>query len=384
MSNYRDDVHDLVTIRDSTFSRMQFVLDDRARIRDTAMAGVGQLVQDAARVNDQVIERTRITLHDHAIVAVAVSDLLHARSVVQERVRVVDQALGRQRIVHNDALQVSDELAGRVRTVLTDALQIADTVHDARRVVQLVQDRVRIGDHLLALRRDLVEDRLHAADEASTRLRLRQVVADSLLAQDHATGRLRGATVAHDRLKLGDFAHGVLFARDTVRDGAVIEDAAMQAADFGQAWTAELGVWAMSRYAPFTFTGVVSINGVAYLSGPSGVFALDGDTEAMTATLQTAPLDMSPDVLMRPIEAHIEYELDGTAQMEVLQTQNGQQAQPFTYDLPARPADYLTNARFRFGRGLRGRHYAYALRLTGTSAYINDWKVLAEPSKRSL
>ena len=47
-------------------------------------------------------------------------------------------------------------------------------------------------------------------------------------------------------------------------------------------------------------------------------------------------------------------------------------------------ADALTNARAVFGRGLRGRHFAYTLRLKGQRAYINDWSVLTAASKRSI
>ena len=36
------------------------------------------------------------------------------------------------------------------------------------------------------------------------------------------------------------------------------------------------------------------------------------------------------------------------------------------------------------GRGLRGRHFGYTLRLKGQHAYINDWTVLTAASKRSI
>ena len=95
-------------------------------------------------------------------------------------------------------------------------------------------------------------------------------------------------------------------------------------------------------------------------------------------------MDMTGDVLAHPLEAHIEYELRGTATFDVTTTQAGTPA-TYSYPLNARPtADALTNARAVFGRGLRGRHFAYTLRLTGQQAYINDWSVLVAPSKRSI
>ena len=158
----------------------------------------------------------------------------------------------------------------------------------------------------------------------------------------------------------------------------------LQTGDYGQAWTASTQSWAMSRFAPFTFTSLAVIDDVLYGCNGQGVFALDGDTETMTAELRTGAMDMTGGVLAHPLEAHIEYELRGTATFDVTTTQSGT---PVTYSYPlnARPAaNALTNARAVFGRGLRGRHFAYTLRLTGQQAYINDWSVLVAPSKRSI
>lgn len=187
-----------------------------------------------------------------------------------------------------------------------------------------------------------------------------------------------------ERFRLYDEASGTLRARNLVTDELALWDEVLQTGDYGQAWTASTDSWAMSRFAPFTFTSLAMIDGVAYGCNGQGVFALDGDAEAMTAELRTGALDMTGGVLCHPLEAHIEYELRGAAQFCVTTTQSGM---PMTYAYPlnGRPtAGALTNARAEFGRGLRGRHFAYTLRLTGQRAYINDWSVLVAPSKRSI
>ena len=187
-----------------------------------------------------------------------------------------------------------------------------------------------------------------------------------------------------ERLRLGDEVWGTLRARNVVTDELVLWDEVLQTGDYGQAWTASTQSWAMSRFAPFTFTSLAVIDDVLYGCNSRGVFALDGDTETMTAELRTGAMDMTGGVLAHPLEAHIEYELRGTATFDVTTTQAGTPA-TYSYPLNARPtADALTNARAVFGRGLRGRHFAYTLRLTGQQAYINDWSVLVAPSKRSI
>lgn len=112
-----------------------------------------------------------------------------------------------------------------------------------------------------------------------------------------------------------------------------------------------------------------------------GVYALDGGAETISGRIQTGKLDIGQGGLVHPLAAYLEYELDGTAEMDVTTTQSGQ-AETYTYALPAEAAGELTNGRFVFGRGLRGRHFSFALRITGTHGYINDLSVNSAPTKR--
>jgi hypothetical protein len=179
---------------------------------------------------------------------------------------------------------------------------------------------------------------------------------------------------------------GVLHARDLVNDMALaIWDEALQpGADVGQAWTAPTSGWATSRYAPFTFNSLAVIDGVAYALGADGVYALDGKGELIEAQVRTGMVDMTGGVLCHPLQSLINYELVGSAWLDVWQTQGGEQAERYTYPLPVEPANVPTTGRFTLGRGLRGRNFQYALRLAGQRAHINDWSVTFAPSKRSI
>ena len=139
----------------------------------------------------------------------------------------------------------------------------------------------------------------------------------------------------------------------------------------------------MSRYLPYTFRGLAVIDGVAYGMSADGVYALDGDSETIAASMRTGKLDIGQGGLVHPLAAYMEYELDGAAEMDVTTTQSGQ-AETYTYTLPNEVADELTNGRFIFGRGLRGRHFSFTLRMTGTHGYINDLSVNVTATKRSV
>jgi hypothetical protein len=149
----------------------------------------------------------------------------------------------------------------------------------------------------------------------------------------------------------------------------------------GMAWTANTETWAMSRYAPYSFTSVVVIDGQLFASGPDGVYALSGGTEQITANIRTAKVDVGKGALAHPLNAYLEYELVGTATMSVSQTQAGA-VERYSYVLPQKAAQELTNGRFTFGRGLRGRHFTFELTMTGQRGYINDLSVLVAPTKR--
>jgi hypothetical protein len=148
-----------------------------------------------------------------------------------------------------------------------------------------------------------------------------------------------------------------------------------------QAWTANTDSWAMSRYDPVPFTALVVIDGALYGLADDGVFALDTPT-AQAAVLRTAPVDVGQGVLAHPLQAFLEYELEeGAASMEVTTTQSGE-AQTYAYALQPEAAKRLTNGRFVFGRGLRGRHFTFALRLDAKRGHINDLSVNVAPTKR--
>ena len=386
MSDYRDDAQDTATISDHSWMHLYTVADDRLTVRDAVVLGIGFLVGDAVTVSDETTGRLLSIATEQVMLTEQWQQALQAHNFVADALQVTDTARGVLRTLDADTVVATDGLADSVATVNAEVLTVADEALGQRLVLQRTEDTLRLSDGARMIFSDMAEDLLRISDAAQGRAMAATLATDVLTLSDEVLGTVHAAVfLVADTAVVRDEAFGHLHAHQQLGDTVVVEDAALALGEvLALAWTAELGAWAMSRYAPWRYTGVAVIDGVAYATGPDGVYALDGVDEPMQAELRTAPLDMTPGQLQRPIESHLEYELQGAAQMEVQQTQSGSQAQTFSYDLPDRPAEHLTNARFRFGRGLRGRHYAYALRLTGTSAYINDWKVLAEFSKRSL
>ena len=384
MSSYRDDMNDTLRLQGDAVSKLRDTGESTMRLGDGVAHQLQTLTEDGVALSDVCTDRATIVRSDGVALGDAVFGAATKRGTITEGVRLRDAIILKGKSLTEDSIALADETKHAVTARVRDAAAFSDEVLGQRRVVQLVVDGVRLNDAAPRIARELVAEAIVASDAYSGKLRATGFFFDSLAlaAEDDTATTTDGLLV--ERLRLGDEVWGTLHARNTVIDGLALWDEVLQTGDYGQAWTASTDSWAMSRFAPFTFTSLAVIDGVLYGCNSQGVFALDGSSETMTAELRTGAMDMTGGVLAHPLEAHIEYELRGTATFDVTTTQAGTPT-TYSYPLNARPvANALTNARAVFGRGLRGRHFAYTLRLTGQQAYINDWSVLVAPSKRSI
>lgn len=106
--------------------------------------------------------------------------------------------------------------------------------------------------------------------------------------------------------------------------------------------------------------------------------------EYINSKIVTGKVDIGGGILAHPVGAYMEYELsDATSEMIVSATQAGA-VQSYGYKLIDGKADELTNGRFIFGRGLRGRHFKFELRLNGVSGHIHDLRIDASATKRRI
>jgi hypothetical protein len=250
-----------------------------------------------------------------------------------------------------------------------------------RRVRTLVSETAKVSDFSGQFASVVVADQAAASDWSGGRVHALSLAVDTaVLADETFDARQAAAAVVIESAGITSAVLDHLHARDLVIDVAVAEGGPL-GDGAGQAWTANTDTWAMSRYAPYTFTSVAVIDGVLYGVAEDGVHALDGGTDPITGRVATGKLDIGQGVLVHPLATYLEYELDGTAQMDVTSTQSGT-AETYAYLLAEEPAGELTNGRFIFGRGLRGRHFSFVLRLIGQRAMVNDLRVETAPTKR--
>ena len=191
------------------------------------------------------------------------------------------------------------------------------------------------------------------------------------------------ATLINDSAIAVDESGGRLIARNLIDNVAVLEDSYLfNGVALGNAWTANTDTWAMSRYSDLPISRLVVINGKLYGESKDGIYQMDTGTDIVDASIKTGKIDFG-EALVHPTSAYLEYELNGSASMQVKTTQSGKQ-QSYKYPLPRERADELTNGRILFGRGLRGRHFTFVLNISATHGYLNSLAINALSTKRRI
>lgn len=384
MSNYRDDTQETAIASDGTWAGLTAIVEESARIAGTLAFGLMVMHADGATASDEVIDRAVGVIIEQAAASDAVLDARRSTSLTIERAAAGERWLEALRVVHDEYATAGDAVLDAVRVVTVEQAQAIDEVIATRRADSLVMESARATDWTARIASEMVIEGAVAGDWTGGQQRAMTLAQDSAALADETFGGLRRASPALDSASIADSVIDHLAARDIVSDGAVVEDATWSnLPDVGQAWTANADTWAMSRYAPYHFGGLAVIDGVAYGTTSTGVYALNGDGETIMGGVTTGKLDLGQGGLVHPLAAYLEYALDGSAEMDVTTTQSGK-AETYTYTLPAETADELTNGRFVFGRGLRGRHFSFALRMTGTRGHINDLSIHMVPTKRKV
>jgi len=384
MSDYRDDTQETAVASSAVWIGLSSLTEGLARASSALMFGLLVLHADGAVASDAVLDHAGYMVVEHASASDRVIDARASTHLISEQARAADRVLERLRVLHADSAQAADLVLDRVAAVVSEHAAITDEVIAHRHAGSQIIELARAHDAAPSFGRALTIDVAEAGDWSGGRLHAAVLAVDSAALADEAMdargsgSQAPAADQAHIASEVLDHLHAAVL----VSDAALAADQVIQqGAATGQAWTANADTWAMSRWAPLQFTGLVVIDGQLFGLSDAGVHAVD-TPQPQAAVLATAPVDVGKGMLVHPLQAFLEYQLeDGAASMDVTTTQSGQAA-TYSYPLEAEPAAALTNGRFRFGRGLRGRHFSFTLRLNAKRGHINDLSVNAAPTKR--
>ena len=376
---------------------------DQAKISETVGYGLKELISDSASAYDYLPAGSVTALNiDAAMVSDGVTATRTAFSMIDETVAAKDSVTAIEHDLNSDSVSVSDSVSGKLSavqvvedsagmndnhvgtptSVITDSANISDNLLAQRIASSMIDDSVKTTDTLLSNYSDALLDSASIADFIADKQRSSNIFMDSVIAGDRVIDSIKQNTAIQDSAQISSDVIDSLNASVVIIDNAVIEDEAVSIGGVqGQAWTANVDSWAMSRYNPYNYNRLVVINGVLYGEADDGIYRLNEQDRAVTATIKTGKIDLGKGALTHPSSAYLEYELGGGASMTVSTTQKGIEQQ-YTYMLPNEVADELTNGRFIFGRGLRGRHFAFELIMIGTHGHVNDLSIEHTPTSR--
>lgn len=375
------------TATDETWIGQSSIPEAIGRATASLLFGLMVVHSTGAVATDEVIDRASSAVSVTAEAVDSTSDHLTAASRVVETGVATDLVRQRVIVLQTASAVATDYVLEVPRSVITETAHASDEVLDQRSASSLVVEQGTARDRTFQAAAALTEESAVASDTVMGRLRASVLVADTASATAVVLDSHEAASAAITERGIATAAtFDQLDAVDIIADSAIAEGYHLGEPGYGQAWTANADTWAMSRYEPYSFDHLAVINGALYGVNDDGVHALTGGSEQVEGVLATGKVGLSDGVLIHPAMAFMEYELaneDGAlAEMTVTTTQGGTPAS-YTYPLAGpQVADELVNGRFKFGKGLRGRHFAFRLRIKATRAYINDLRVEATPTKR--
>lgn len=378
--------YDATKASDQFILKQAMVATDSAQPTEYWQSTIANITTDIATGHDLtngVMRATNITANIAIATDYAAS---FARELGSDTAIVNDVALSKSKtsVLGKDTAIASDELFLANLAISKDILRVNDTLFANKIAKVLSADTLTANDNLLLKSHALLSDIATASDNVAGKAMFKSLLTDSAIAGDQSLIYKRSIIVWLDDSAVGtDESVGKLSAINLASDVAVIDDNYLfDGITLGNAWTANTDTWAMSRYSDLPIDRFVVINGKLYGESKDGIYQMDTGTEIVNATIETGKIDFG-EALAHPTGAYLEYELNGSASMQVKTTQSGKQ-QSYKYPLPRERADELTNGRILFGRGLRGRHFTFVLNISATHGYLNSLAINALSTKRRI
>lgn len=375
MSNYRDDTLERLTVSDRVWAGVKNFTDDTLRLSIAATFSLMTVTTEQLIASDAVIEGNSgfavlevLKIQDEAPGSRFVT------GYTQEKLKAFDHIILMQSDQVHEQLTFSEQHQAFIRSAITEKLSLSESSQSQRYSSQFVYESLRLKDSTAVIYSNYVnEDPLSISDSESSRLSVNHRIVESLTFSDSDISSVATHNHVVETLKVTAAVSGTLYAINHIYEYLAAFDEMLPDQFSGQAWTANTDTWAVSRYHPYNFEGVSVINDQVYAWNDQGVFVVGIEGESIQAMLQTGKLDFG-DALVHPTAAFLEYEMSGENKQLNIAVTTTQSGKPSTYSyvLPDEQAEHLTNGRVLFGRGLRGRHFAFGISIAAQSAKINS------------
>lgn len=444
MTLYRDDIQETIAYSNTTLSKSKAVTEELIRIREDALHRLNIKNAEMVKVEDTIIDSSIIINHERLVIGDEVTGRkrhidfldeqivvteklktrLRAKTLIQDEINPESTQQNLQRLntfeyistieqfktIKFSAFNVIDQLKARdqFKSIAHFKQKIAESLitqdlysslklraktyekivykdkFDTKKIARsFINEAIKVKDGGITRYSDFIYDQIQFSEKYLSRLRVFEKVIETVEINENIQQKRKAKQWVTENLTLNELSQNKALAKQWLNDLIFVEDETLKDKQFGHAWTANVDTWAMSRYQDYAFSELVVLDGVLFGVGEDGVYRLDANAP-IDAQMVTGQMDLGQGQLIHPLGAYIEYELSGNSkkfEVGVSTTQSGTK-QTYFYLLPTEKADYLTNGRVLFGRGLRGRHFSFDIKISGEHCYINDLSIDLAATKR--
>ena len=405
LSKLRHNVEEIIRLGDEDLSRRKGRLDSELGFVDQVIHTVRkfQLIEETFILTDHsFVKQSELITEDLGLgeiekatykavyiepfkVADAHFTYKTAFQSISDRLKLSDSlhALTRSHDLIEESLILSDSTRDKLKTLIVETLGFGQELEQYNLVHSQVSDSFKLRDSVVRLVRDTIEDSFRISDEFKKLSSIIELVVENLVFSDQVSGQRKVQSLAESSLSFSESIEGIKRASSSVTELLFLDDEYHDGREIIGAWTTTADGWNMSRYYDFPYEELIVIDGQLYGVTANGIEELKQGSGVVAAQIKTARLDLGDGGLVHPESMILEYNLDGNLSVDVVTTQSGY-LQKFNYVLQKEPSEYLTNGRVVFGRGLRGRHFEFAVNIEGSTAYINDMVVNITKTKRRI
>ena len=405
LSKVRHNVEEIIRLGDEDLSRRKGRLDSELGFADQVIHSVRkfQLIEEVFILADHsFVKQSELITEDLGLgeveqvsyktvhiepfkVADAHFTYKTALQSISDRLKLSDslQTLTRSHDLIEESLSISDTTRDKLKTLIVETLGLGQELEQHNQVLSQVSESFKLHDRAVRIVSDAIEDTIRFSDEFKKLSDTVELVIESLTFADHVFGQRIVRSLAESSLSFSESIEGIKRATSSVTELLFLDDEYHDGREIIGAWTATADGWNMSRYYDFPYEELIVIDGQLYGVTATGIEELKQGSGVVAAQIKTAKLDLGDGGLVHPESMILEYNLDGNLSVDVVTTQSGY-LQKFNYVLQKEPSEYLTNGRVVFGRGLRGRHFEFAVNIEGSTAYINDMVVNITKTKRRI
>lgn len=360
-------IEEFFSLGEQTFVKHKDLINENLGLGETQTVNYSVFHIEPFKLNDVSISY-KTAFH-------SISDQFKLRDGIASLTRSIDLV--------EESLVFTDSTRDKLKTLIVETMNLGQQLEHHATTNTLISDTFKFKAQAIHVQRDLINEYISLKDEFKKLSDTVELVIETMAFTDHVSGQRTVKSLAESSLGFSASVEGLKKATSSVTELFFLDDAYQDGREIIGAWTTTADGWNMSRYYDYPYEELIVINSRLYGVTATGIEELKQGAAVIAAQIKTARLDLGDGGLVHPESMILEYSLDGNLSVDVVTTQSGY-LQKFNYALKKEPSESLTNGRMLFGRGLRGRHFEFAVNIEGSTAYINDMVVNITKTKRRI